>query len=270
MGGVFLLFYIILFLSTYIALSTVTVYGIIDSWVWPIIAALIFVNLFMLGIIAHLAYCAVLSIFVDKKKPILHQNRYYYHLLVQTAFLIIKVFRVKVRIIGKELVPEKENFLLVCNHIHWLDPAVPLLLFKKRHIAFISKKETHNYPVAGSFLHEAACLPIDRENDREALKTINKAAQFITDGICSIGIYPEGWVRKDGTLQDFRHGAFRIAKKAECPVVVAHITGTDKILKPFWKKCEVCFEIKGIVPTEYVKEHKTAEISAFARELMEK
>lgn len=266
-----MLYYIIFFISFHVAASTVMVYGIIDHWFWPWIALLIFINVFLLGIAAFLLYCAFLSIFVNKKKPILHQNRYYYHLLVQTAFLVIKFFRVKVKILGDELVPKDGNFLLVCNHIHWLDPAVPLLLFKKHHIAFISKKETHSYPVAGSFLHKAACLPIDRENDREALKTINKAAQFISDGICSIGIYPEGWVSKDGTLQEFRHGSFRIAKKANCPVVVAHITGTDKVLRfPFWKKCEVVFEIKGIVPTEFVKENKTLEISNFAREIMTK
>ena len=264
-----MLFYIILFISIYVTLSTVTVYGIIERWYWLITAALLFINIFMLCVAAYFIYCAFLSLFVNKNKPIEKQNRYYYHLLVQTAFLIIKVFRVKVHISGREFVPEKGNFLFVCNHIHWLDPAVPLLLFKKRHIAFISKKETHSYPVAGSFLHEAACLPIDRENDREALKTINHAAEFIKSGICSVGIYPEGWVSKTGELLEFRHGAFRIAKKAECPVLVAHISGTDKILKkPIWKKCDVYLEIKGIIPEEFIREHKTLEISNLAREIM--
>ena len=264
-----MLFYIIFFASAYIALSTVTVYGFIDRWYWLILAALIFINVFMLGVAAHFIYCAFLSLFVNTKKPIIHQNRYYYHVLVQTAFLVLKIFRVKVHISGREFIPKDGNFLFVCNHIHWPDPAVPLLLFRKRHIAFIRKKETHSYPVAGSFLHEAACLPIDRENDREALKTINHAAEFIKNGICSIGIYPEGWVSKSGELLEFRHGAFRIAKKAECPVIVAQISGTDKILKkPIWKKHEVFLEIKGIIDEEFIREHKTVEISNFAREIM--
>ena len=264
-----MIFYIILFASAYIALSVVTVYGIIERWYWLIIAGLVFINVFAIGFDLHFLYCAFLSLFVNKNKPIKKQNRYYYHVLVQTAFLVLKVFRVNVHISGKEFIPENGNFLFVCNHIHWLDPAVPLLLFRKHHIAFISKKETHSYPVAGSFLHEAACLPIDRENDREALKTINHAAEFIKNGICSIGIYPEGWVSKTGELLEFRHGAFRIAKKAECPVIVAKISGTDKILKkPLWKKCDVSLEIKGIIGADFVKEHKTLEISNLAREIM--
>lgn len=262
-------YYIIVFISFFIALSTVTVYGILDRWFWPWIAVLTFFNVFFLCVAVFLLYCAVLSLFVDKKKPIIHQNRYYYHLMVQTAFLILKILRVKISVSGMEKVPANENFLFVCNHIHWIDPSVPLLLFKKRHIAFISRKENLAYPVAGSFLHEAACLPIDRENDREALKSINKAAQFIADGVCSIGIFPEGWVSKSGELMEFRNGAFRIAKKAGCSVVVAHISGTEKIFKtPFWKKREVIFEIKGIVPKEFVLENKTAEIGALAREIM--
>ena len=94
-------------------------------------------------------------------------------------------------------------------------------------------------------------------------------AEFIKNGICSIGIYPEGWVSKSGELLEFRHGSFRIAKKAECPVVVAHISGTDKILKkPIWKKAEVLLEIKGVIDTEFIKAHKTIEISDFARKIM--
>lgn len=265
-----MIFYIILFASAYIALSAVTVYGFIDGWYRLILVALVFINVFFIGVAIYFAYCAFLSLFVNLNKPIEKQNRYYYHILVQTAFLAIKIFRVKIHISGKENIPKNGKFLFVCNHIHWLDPAVPLLVFRKFHLAFISKKETHSYPVAGPFLHEAACLPIDRENDREALKTINKAAEFIQNGICAVGIYPEGWVSKTGKLQDFRPGAFRIAKKAKCPVVVAHITGTDKILKLSRKKRNVYFEIKGIIGEDFVKEHKTIEISNLAREIMEK
>ena len=123
--------------------------------------------------------------------------------------------------------------------------------------------------VIGPMMHKILCQLINRENDREALKTINHAAEFIKNGTCSIGIYPEGWVSKSGELMEFRHGSFRIAKKAECPVVVAHISGTDKILKkPIWKKAEVLLEIKGVIDTEFIKAHKTVEISDFAREIM--
>ncbi|MBR2042446.1 MAG: 1-acyl-sn-glycerol-3-phosphate acyltransferase [Oscillospiraceae bacterium] len=266
-----MVYYLIFSVSLFMAFSAVSVYGIIDRWFWPWIALLAFLGIFALGIAFYLLYCAVLSLFVDKEKPITHQNRYFYHLLCQTAFLLLRVLRVKVHFEGKEFIPKDSKFLLVCNHLCWMDPAVPLLIFKSRRIAFVSKKETHSWPVAGSFLHETACLPIDRENNREALKTINSAAELIEKGVCSIGIFPEGWVSQSGELLEFRPGAFRIAKKACCPVVVCHISGTEKISKtPVWKKRNVYFEIKGVIPEEYVIEHKTAEISELAREIMTK
>lgn len=177
--------------------------------------------------------------------------------------------RVKITVKGKNKLPGSSRFLFVCNHISWLDPAIAMVILRKYHIAFISRKENYSYPIANKFLYKTACLAIDRDNDREALKTINKAVEFLKSGACAIGIYPEGWITKDGKLQEFRHGAFRIAKKAEAPVVVAKISGAEKILKkPLWKKCEVLLEIKDVIPKEYVSEHKTKEISEHAREIM--
>lgn len=169
----------------------------------------------------------------------------------------------------REYIPEDGKFLLVCNHISWLDPAIAIALLRRYHIAFISRKENYSYPIANKYLYKAACLALDRENNREALKTINKAAEFLKDGVCAIGIYPEGWVTKTGKLQEFRHGAFRIAKKGEAPVVVVHLSGAERILKkPLWRRCTVNFDIKGIIPKEFVAEHKTNEISDAAREIM--
>ncbi|MBR2639530.1 MAG: 1-acyl-sn-glycerol-3-phosphate acyltransferase [Oscillospiraceae bacterium] len=264
-----MIFYFILFTSVFVAASSVAVYGFIDKWYWPWLAILIFTSVFALCVLAFLAYCTLLSFFVDINRPLKKQSRYFYHLLSQVAYLLMRILRIKIHFSGKEYMPEDSKFLFVCNHLAWIDPGVALIYFKKHHLSFISKKETFSYPVANKFLYKTACLAIDRENDREALKTINKAAEYIQNGVCSIGIYPEGWVSKSGELLEFRHGAFRIAKKAGCPIIVAHLSGTDYALKkPFWKKCDVYFEIKGVVPVEYIREHKTAEISELAREIM--
>lgn len=136
-----MLFYIILFVSIYITLSVVTVYGIIERWYWLLIAALIFVNVFIICFVLHLAYCAFISVFVDIKKPIRKQNRHFYYLLVQTAYLVLRILRVRVHFSGKEFLPENSKFLLVCNHISWLDPAVAIILFKNTTLLSSAKKK---------------------------------------------------------------------------------------------------------------------------------
>ncbi len=264
-----MLYYIFLAISFFVALAMAVAKGVTLNWFWPLIAVLVALLVFNFCIIVHIVICAFLSFFVNLNKPIHDQNRFFYGILAETAYLFLKIMRIKIVFKGKEFFPKDSKFLLVCNHISWMDPAVAIVLFRKFHIAFISRKENYTYPIANKFLYKAACFALDRDNNREALKTINKAADFFKMGICAIGIYPEGWVAKNGKLQEFRHGAFRIAKKAEVPILVAHISGAEKILKkPFWKRCTVDFEIKGIIPAEFVSKHKTLDISTAARELM--
>ena len=63
-----MIFYLILFISAYITLSVVTVYGIIERWYWLFIAGLVFINVFAICFVLHFVYCAFLSLFIDTKK----------------------------------------------------------------------------------------------------------------------------------------------------------------------------------------------------------
>ena len=49
---------------------------------------------------------------------------------------------------------------------------------------------------AGKYLAKSGCIGLDRENNREAVKAINRAADNIKNGVCAMGIYPEGYVNK--------------------------------------------------------------------------
>lgn len=264
-----MLYYLYLAIGLFVALSATTVQSFIGNWFWPWAVLLCVLVVFIFCVLVHIVVCTFFSFFVSLDKPIHTQNRFFYRILVETAALFLKIMHVRIKVTGREYIPKDGKFLLVCNHISWLDPAIAIVLLQRYHIAFISRKENYSYPIANKYLHKTACLAIDRENNREALKTINKASEFLKNGVCAIGIYPEGWITKTGELQEFRHGAFRIAKKGEVPVVVAHISGADRILsKPFWKKCTVNFDIKGLISTDFVSEHKTVEISSLARKMM--
>ena len=67
------------------------------------------------------------------------------------------------------------------------------------------------------------------------------------------------------------HGAFKIAKKAECPIVVATIKNTEYIMSNMpLKRTHVYLDYIGIIDKEFVSEHNTVQISNVAREMMEK
>ncbi len=73
------------------------------------------------------------------------------------------------------------------------------------------------------------CVFLDREDPRKAMKALNEA----TENLKKVSIFPEGTRNKgkEGTVQEFKSGAFRIASKAKAPVVPVAISGTRAIFE---------------------------------------
>ena len=61
------------------------------------------------------------------------------------------------------------------------------------------------------------CQLINRENDREALKTILKCIQMIREDQVSVAVFPEGYTSRDGKLHHFRSGVFKSPPRPRCP-----------------------------------------------------
>jgi 1-acyl-sn-glycerol-3-phosphate acyltransferase len=71
--------------------------------------------------------------------------------------------------------------------------------------------------------------PIDRGDARKTAKSL----KLLIDGLRagkSLMVFPEGTRTPDGRLQEFKHGAFKIAARAGVLVVPVAIRGTFKLL----------------------------------------
>ena len=211
----------------------------------------------------HLLFLIVYSFTVDGNEEVRNIHNSYRFLLLYSLKLYFQLARVKIRTTGLEKLPEDDKFLFVCNHISSYDPMVAMWTLRKKNLAFVSKKENLQIRFGGKYILKSGCIGLDRENNRQAVKAINKAAQNITDGISSMGIYPEGWVNKTGEgLLTFRSGSFKIAKKAKVPIVVAAIENTRQIDKNrFRRPTEIRFKILEVIPYEKIADMKTNEIS---------
>ena len=119
------------------------------------------------------------------------------------------------------------------------------------------------YPVA-QFMRETLSLPLDRENDREALRSILKAIQFLKDDKASIAVFPEGTRNKtDEPLLPFRAGAFKIAQKANVPIVVCALGNTRAILRSMFRRhVDVYLDVAEVIPADQLIGKNTVEISA--------
>ena len=235
-------------------------------WLIPVLYIL-FVILF---IVLHLAFVCVCVLLVNLNKDGRRFSKFYRVLANTTLPLLFKLARIKVHTAGLEKVPSDTRFLLVCNHIHNFDPAVIIHELPDAKLGFIAKKEVYtDLRFIAKFMHKLNCLPIDRENNREAVKTIVKAVSLIKNDVASVGIFPEGYTSKDGNLQPLRNGALKIAFKANVPIVVCTIYGTTKIIKNmFRRKTDVYLDIVDVIGTKEFEKSNTSEIGNKVYDLM--
>lgn len=210
----------------------------------------------------------IASLFVDNKKPLTKQNEFVRRGITNAFKLVCWLFGAKIHVSGKELLPQDKCFQLVCNHRSGFDPLCFMSAMPDVNIAFIAKPSIMKIPIVGRVSYAAGGLAIDRENDRNALKTILTAAGYIKNGVCSIGIFPEGTRSKTLELLPFHAGSFKIAQRAGAPLVIAATHGTENIKSFFKRPKDVYIDILEVVPGEKLKEMKTQEISDYARNII--
>ena len=219
---------------------------------------------------ALLALTLIIMGFFYPARPISDKQRPFAHFIaVAGSDLICFWTRVRPHLRGEEKLPEDTRFLMVSNHRTALDPFSAIAAMRRHNIAFVSKPSNMALPSLGRLAYGVGFLPIDRENDREALKTILLAADYMKKGICSMYIYPEGTRSRSGELLEFHAGSFKAAQRAAVPLVIAAVSGTDRIKKNFpWRRSDVYIDILGTVPAEEVRAEKTAELALRAREMI--
>ena len=262
--------YLFLGLSAVAAALLSALDGWYESWavLWQL--PLAFVCFFTALVLLFLLVLAVSCLFVDMKKEVEKPSRYFRFLLNQFSRLAFDLGGVRVHVTGLEKVPRKGRFLLISNHLFAFDPIVFYYAMPWAELSFVSKTENYAIPIVAQVMHKILCLPLDRNNDREALKAILKAISILKDEKASIAVFPEGGTSKSGLLQPFRNGAFKIAQKAGVPIVVCAISNTKAILKNmFRRRTDVCLDVLEVIPAQTVAGLKTTvEIGDYAHRIL--
>jgi len=242
--------------------------NLVHGWQETWIAILLFAGYILAYLLLYLLVFLIISRVIDQKKPVEKQSRAFRWVMEETLSLVMTFCRVRIHTEGFELIPDR-RFLLVSNHRSCFDPMVCLTAFRGKDVSFIAKPETFRLPWVGGIIHKCCFLPMDRDNTRRALQTVNAAAKLIKRGEVSIGIYPEGTRAKTGRLQEFHAGSFQIAKKADVPVIAVTVKNTELVAKRApWRRTDVYIKIVGILDEDRISAMKTKEISEEVRRLM--
>jgi len=135
---------------------------------------------------------------------------------------------IRLKVQGLENLEESHSYILISNHMSILDipGIISALPFPVR---FIAKRSLIWVPIFGWSLYLSRHILIDRDNPHSALKSLKQAASLLKSGT-SIMVFAEGTRSPDGRVKEFKGGAFRLALKAQAPVVPVSISGTYEML----------------------------------------
>ena len=181
--------------------------------------------------------------------------------MVQWAFrVILFICGTKVTVIGEENVPADEPVLYIGNHRSYFDIIITYARCP-RLTGYVAKNSMEKVPLLSLWMKRLHCLFIDRENVKEALKTILSGIDNIKHGI-SMCIFPEGTRNKtpENGLLPFKEGSFKMAEKTGCAIIPMAITNSADILEDHFPKVKATHVIlqygAPIYPNQLEKEEK--------------
>lgn len=203
-------------------------------------------------------------------------------LLLVVAGVLAAFLRLSMRIVsrGHERLPRTGPFILVGNHLSYLDPlavAYVLLLRARRAPHFLAKESLFRVPLLGWLLPRVGQIPVYRGggSNEEPLR----AARDLLQAGHTLLIFPEGTLTRDPDLWPMRGkpGAIRLALETGAPIYPIAHWGVDRILGNYSKRFRPGFwkRVDAIVGPEidlsaYRGREITSELLGQATELVMK
>lgn len=129
---------------------------------------------------------------------------------------------------GRENINRKQSYVIVSNHQSHFDIFVTYgWLYMD--LKWVMKKELRKVPFIGWACEKLEFIYVDRSDNQKAIESLNSAKERIVNGT-SVMFFPEGTRSKDGSMGNFKKGAFKMAVDLGLPILPVTIKGTRKIL----------------------------------------
>ena len=181
-----------------------TLYSII---LWPIWYAYL---------IIILPIFLIFIIFVSKE--------YFHYFLRPMSYFFCLFGGQRLKVYGEIPDPKSGPYLYLMNHESLFDHFA-IGRYIKHYVTAIAKFEQFKYPLWGHVAKYYGVEPIDRSNTKKAIKSLKNVEKEIIDNKTSFLIAPEGTRSKDGSLGEFKKGAFHLAKNTGASIIPIIING---------------------------------------------
>jgi 1-acyl-sn-glycerol-3-phosphate acyltransferase len=143
--------------------------------------------------------------------------RFLIWLLVHTVYRLDKS--------GMDHIPAIGPGVLVCNHVSFVDGLV-IAAACPRPVRFVMDHQIFKIPVLSFVFRTGRAIPIApaREDQAALERAYDDIAKALEEGDL-VGIFPEGKITSDGSLNPFRPGISRIVARTPVPVIPLALRG---------------------------------------------
>ena len=142
---------------------------------------------------------------------------------------ILKIGGAKLQIQGKENLNYGGPAVYMGTHKSYLDIVIMIALTDEP-LIFIGKSEVDKLPFIRTWFKAIGGIYMDRDDIRQSFKVIIEAIEQLKKGY-SVAIFPEGTRSKGAEISDFKAGSFKLATKANVPIVPIAMQDTFKLLE---------------------------------------
>lgn len=257
-------------ISAAVALVTAFLTGSFASLAWLWVIPVSFAGCWLVLLLLAVAFLFYRLSKVDMDTPREHDDPKFRRLVGLYAHAFCTFMGMRFHVTGLEKKPKEGRFLVVSNHLHEMDIPTVYFPFEHDQLSFVSKQENRDMFVVGKVMHQLVCPLLNRENDREALKTILRCIQLIKDDELSLCVFPEGHTSDDGRLQPIRAGSLKIAMKAKVPIVVCTLQNTNKVVSNIkkLKHTDIYFHIVDVITPEQMAGRTAVDIGQQVHQMM--
>lgn len=146
----------------------------------------------------------------------------------------------RLRVHGREHLPEKGPGLIVANHVSFID-GIMMMVSNSRMVRFVIHADFTEKPFLRRLGKIMRVIPIDASRGpRELIQSIRVAKDALNNGelVC---IFAEGQLTRTGQMQPFQRGLMKIIQGTDAPVIPAYLHGLWGSIfswrggKVFWK-----------------------------------
>lgn len=187
------------------------------------------------------------------------KHEFYFSLAKQWSSALLYCAGVTVTIKGLDHLQGLDSRIYIVNHTSYFD--IPILLASlPDNVRIMYRRNLEKIPFLGWSMKASPFIAIDRDDPRNAMKSIQEAIAAVQSGE-SVIVFAEGTRSKDGRLGLFKRGAFLLAARSKKPIIPIALIGAHSIMPKsgiFFKPGHTTLSIQEPFPS-LQQEDKQAE-----------